>query len=274
MAQVAATYTVKPFVRKPEDIIRDLAPVHEVVDRPRPENKRVWASLVKEPEEILEEAMYEGLRRDPCLMKTWVALVDGNENQLRILQRLSDKHGVELTLIVDLMHVAEYLWDASFAFNGEGTAEAEEWVSERLLEILRGRASHVAAGIRRSATLRGLRGEKRSAADACADYLIKYAPCLRYDEYLAKGFPISTGVIEGTCRYLVKDRMDITGARWSLGGAEAVLKLRATRASGDFDEYWRFHEARERLRNHERQYAGAIPQIVPPSRRDHLWVIK
>lgn len=275
MAQVAAVYTVEPFVRKPEDIVRDLAPVHEVVQRPRPEDKRVWASLTRTPEEILEEGMYEGLRRDPCLAKTWVALVDGNENQLRILQRHSDRHGVALTLIVDLMHVADYLWDASFAFNGEGTLEAEQWVSERLLEILRGRASHVAGGIRRSATLRGLRGEKRAAADSCADYLIKYAPCLKYDEYLAKGFPISTGVIEGTCRYLVKDRMDITGARWSLDGAEAILRLRALRASGDFDAYWRFHEAREHARNHQAHYAGAVPQIATPrSGRPHLQVVR
>lgn len=273
MATVATTYTVQPFVRKPEAIIRDLAPVHEAgIKRPRPEDKRVWASLEKTPEEVLEEAMYEALQRDPCLTKTWVALVDGNETQLRILQHQSDKHGVQLTLILDFIHVAEYVWEAGFAFHGEGTPETERWVSKRLLEILKGRASHVAGGIRRSATLRGLRGEKRAAADTCADYLIKYAPCLKYDEYLAKGFPISTGVIEGTCRYLVKDRMDITGARWSLVGAEAVLKLRALRASGDFEDYWRFHEALERQRNHEAQFADATPPptIVPSAHRLRL----
>jgi hypothetical protein len=276
IATVAATYSVQPFVRKPEAIIRDLAPVYERgVQRPRPEDKRVWASLAKKPEEVIEEAMYEALRRDPCLGKTWVALVDGNEAQLRILQRLSDKHGVQLTLILDFIHVAEYVWEAAFAFNGEGTAEAQEWVSERLLEILKGRASHVAGGIRRSATLRGLRGEKRAAADACADYLIKYAPCLEYDEYLANGFPISTGVIEGTCRYLVKDRMDITGARWSLLGAEAILKLRALRASGDFGAYWQFHEQMERRRNHETLYANAtLPAIALRSPRAHLRLVK
>jgi hypothetical protein len=276
IATVAATYSVQPFVRKPEAIIRDLAPVSERgVQRPRPEDKRVWASLAKKPEEVIEEAMYEALRRDPCLGKTWVALVDGNEAQLRILQRLSDKHGVQLTLILDFIHVAEYVWEAAFAFNGEGTAEAQEWVSERLLEILKGRASHVAGGIRRSATLRRLRGEKRAAADACADYLIKYAPCLEYNEYLANGFPISTGVIEGTCRYLVKDRMDITGARWSLLGAEAILKLRALRASGDFGAYWQFHEQMERRRNHETLYANAtLPAIALRSPRAHLRLVK
>lgn len=62
--------------------------------------------------------------------------------------------------------------------------------------------------------------------------------------------PIASGVIEGACRSLVKDRMDITGSRWGLDGGEAVLKLRALRASGDLDNYLDFHFRRELQRNH------------------------
>ena len=119
--------------------------------------------------------------------------------------------------------------------------------------------------------------DDRLAVDDCAGYLLKYRPYLRYDEYFAKGFPISTGVIEGACRHLVKDRMDITGARWSLEGAEAVLKLRALRASGDFDAYWSFHEGKEHERNHQARYANAAPPAVsPPARRTsrHLRAVK
>ena len=96
--------------------------------------------------------------------------------------------------------------------------------------------------------------------------LQKYAPYLHYDRYLAAGYPIATGVIEGACRYLVRDRMELTGARWRLVGAEAVLKLRALRASGDFDAYWNFHEAREYERNHAQRYAArtAPPVSEPP----------
>ena len=65
-------------------------------------------------------------------------------------------------------------------------------------------------------------------------------------------------MIEGACRHLVKDRMDITGARWGLEGAEAVLKLRALKSNNDFDSYWRFHLTRERNRVHEARYAGGI----------------
>ena len=98
-------------------------------------------------------------------------------------------------------------------------------------------------------------------------HLLKYAPYLHYDRYLAAGWPIATGVIEGACRYLVRDRMELTGARWRLVGAEAVLKLRALRASGDFDTYWDFHEAREYERNDAQRYADATPPLVtePPS---------
>ena len=87
---------------------------------------------------------------------------------------------------------------------------------------------------------------------------------MHYAEALRDGLPIATGVIEGACRYLVKDRMDRTGARWSLTGAEAVLRLRAVRASGDFDAYWQFHLARDKERNHAVRYADAvIPDPLP-----------
>ena len=116
--------------------------------------------------------------------------------------------------------------------------------------------------MRRSATLRILGSEYRKPVDVCANYLLTYAPYLKYNHYLAQGFPIATGVIEGACRHLVKDRMEVTGARWSLNGAEAVLCLRALRSSHDFDEYWTFHEAQEYKRNHRSRYAGGI---VPPT---------
>ena len=87
---------------------------------------------------------------------------------------------------------------------------------------------------------------------------------MHYAEALRDGLPIATGVIEGACRYLVKDRMDRTGARWSITGAEAVLRLRAVRASGDFDAYWVFHLAREKERNHASRCEGAvIPDPLP-----------
>jgi hypothetical protein len=266
MATVAAVYTVAPFVRTPQQVAGNLAPVHVASpqQRLRPEAKRVWASLEKDPEQVIEQAFAEANRRDPERKKRWVALVDGDPNQLRLLQRIQRRHGVELTVVLDLIHVVEYLWKAAFVFCAEATRELEDWVSKRLLKILQGYAGNVAAGIRRSATLRGLNPAQREAADTSADYLLRYTAYLCYHEYLATGLPIATGVIEGACRHLVKDRMELTGARWSLVGAEAVLRLRALRSSGDFDDYWIFHEAQEHQRNHATLYT---PQKVPTTQK-------
>lgn len=274
MAQVASVYTIEPYQRTPEQIVNQLQPVHEAqTKRPKPHQKRVWASVEQSAEQVIGAVFEEASRRDPSGEKTWAAVVDGNKPQLDLLRSFALQYGVVLTIVLDLIHVIEYLWRASYVFNQRESPEAQQWVSERLLEILRGHSSCVAGGIRRSATLRGLKPKQREAADDCADYLLEYGPYLHYDEYLTQGLPIASGVIEGACRHLVKDRMDLTGARWGLKGAEAVLKLRSLRASGDFDEYWQFHLQMELERNHKSKYAdGRVP--VQPGPATHLQLVK
>lgn len=264
MATVAAVYTTAPFERRPTDIVHALAGNDTAARRPKPEHKRVWASLAKSADEVIVEAFEEAERRDPHYAKRWVALVDGNKHQIRVLRREAAQRGIELTIVLDIIHVIEYLWKAAHAFFAEGDPAAEKWVTERLLIVLHGRASAVAGGIRRSATRRGLTAEQRAPVDTCADYLLNNKELMHYKDYLTDGLPIATGVIEGTCRHLVKDRMDITGARWGLNGAEAVLRLRALKASGDLDAYWRFHFDRELSRNHTARYQGSVlPATIP-----------
>lgn len=278
MATVAAVYTIDTFERCAEDIIVEEAGVIDKVKRPRPEQKRVWASLDKEPEQVIADAFDEACRRDPNHEKHWIALVDGNNAQIDILKRMAKKMRVKLTIIVDIVHVIEYLWKAGRAFNPESGPELEDWVRHRLLAVLNGRSGLMAGGMRRSATLKGLDDKTREPVDKCATYLLNKSPYLHYDHYLSQGFPIATGVIEGACRHLVKDRLEITGAKWRLASAEAVLRLRALRSSKDFDEYWAFHEACEYKRNHRDFYArGVVPRTSKAhlsSNRDHLKVIK
>jgi hypothetical protein len=136
-------------------------------------------------------------------------------------------------------------------------------VKDKATEVMRSKASVVAGAVRRKATCLGLEPGARADADACADYLVAKAPYLDYANALQKGWPIATGVIEGACRYLVADRLGITGARWGLEGAEAVLKLRALRSNGDFSSYWAYHLAQEKRRVHQSRYAnGAIPRAA------------
>src|SRR2546426_367118 len=128
--------------------------------------------------------------------------------------------------------------------------------------------------MRRSATLHRLDEPARQRIDSCADYLLKYKKNMQYDQYLKMGLPIATGVIEGACRYLVQDRMDRTGARWSLNGAEAVLRLRALRTCEDFEVYWRFHEEQEYLRNHVSRYADGKVTPIRDRKKRHLKIVK
>lgn len=253
MAEVAAVYGLDPVPRTVDDILAELGGTHK--PRPRPSGKRVWASVVKDPDDVIRDAIYEALGRDETIEHTWVILIDGQDEQLRAVKRQVNATGIKPVFVLDLIHVLEYLWKAAWCLFDTGDNEAEAWVTERLRRLLEGDSSGVAAGIRRSATKRGLDAEQRKNMDKCADYLLKYRSMLKYDEFLAAGFPIATGVIEGACRHLVQDRMDITGARWGLDGAESVLRLRSLRSSGDFNDYWKFHLAQERQRNHLLRYA-------------------
>jgi hypothetical protein len=259
MSTVAAVYDVAPHIRRASDILPSPGEERPPSQRPRPRSKRVWASLERSSEQVTQDLFAEALRRDPEQRRKWVVLLDGDRHQLGRVKEAAKQAGVKITVVIDFIHVLEYLWKAAWGFFDKGDAAAESWVLERARRILDGKSSDVAAGIGRSATLRAIPAEKRIAIDECIDYLKKKRTMLRYNQYLVEGLPISTGVIEGACRHLVVDRMDITGARWSLEGAEAILRLRSLRSSGDFDDYWRFHLGREHRRLHLAKYSTAAP---------------
>lgn len=277
MAAVATVYAVGRNVRTPEDVFPPPGPRRPPPPpRPRPVDKRVWASVEQEVEVVVTEMFLEAESRDPDHRLDWVVVVDGNEHQLRLVKQAARDFGVNVTTIVDVIHVLEYVWAAGLALHEEDKSGLESWVLERMLQILSGRAPLVAAGMRRSATRRNLLQQRRHAIDKAADYLLGYKRFLRYDDYLARGYPIASGVIEGACRHLVNIRMNRSGARWSLRGAEAILRLRSLVKSGDFDDYWTFHEARERERNHLDAYADRrLPQVQTPlGTRSNLRLVK
>lgn len=270
MAIVATVYDVAPFVRTPLDVVDGLFPVDDSTAmpprrkrkqrkaRPRPRSKRVWASLARQPEEVMAEAFAEAAARDPQRRRPWVVLVDGEQHQLRLVRRFEKQY--QFQIVLDFFHVLQRLWAAGRALCPEEKWQQHNYVRTRAQRVLSGWASQVAGGMRAAATHRNLGKKDREPVDDACDYLVKYRRYLPYGDCLEAGLPIATGVIEGTCRSLLVHRMDRSGARWSLSGAEAVLKLRALVQSGDFDEYWKFHEACEQERNHASRYAeGEIP---------------
>jgi hypothetical protein len=247
MATVATVFTRAPWVRTPQQVIESLFPTARPASGdpppPRPENKRVWASLLKGKTAVIQEVAEEMDRRDPLRSMTRLALTDGERAlQIRVDQKLN------VTLILDLMHVLEKLWKAAYCFHAEGSLEADLWVIDRTLRILFGEAGQVVKGIRQSVTKRGLSGPKRKTLNAVANYLYRNRARMRYHEYLANGWPIASGPVEGACKNLIKDRMERSGMRWTEQMAEALVQLRAIYLSGDFDRYWDFHIKQDQRR--------------------------
>src|SRR5665648_562545 len=183
-----------------------------------------------------------------------------NNHQISRIHAEARARDIDVNVVCDFVHVIEYLWKAAWSFHTEGDPAAELWVRRHASHLLAGDATKVAGQIRRAATTKHLDPGQRKGADQAASYLTNkhHAGLLDYPTALSNGWPIATGVIEGACRHLVKDRMDITGARWGLPGAEAILKLRALLSNSDFDSYWDYHLARERHRNHDLRYANGV----------------
>ena len=205
---------------------------------------------------MIAAAFSQAEARDRQHQRTWVVLVDGAEHQLDLIRAEAARRGIIIHIVIDLIHVLEYIWKAAWSLHAAGDPAAEDWVAVKALAVLAGDSARAAAEITAEADAAGLTAAQRAGADACVRYLTSKHEYLRYDQALAAGWPIATGVIEGACRHLIGDRLDITGARWGLQGAEAVLTLRAVISNGDFDEYWRFHLARE----HQRLYPGTTTQ--------------
>ncbi|MFF4830147.1 ISKra4 family transposase [Streptomyces sp. NPDC001312] len=253
MATVACVFDTRPAPRRPHDVIHP--PGGRSGERParpgpRAENKWCTASLVRPPEQVIADAFDQAEARDPKHLRPWVVLVDGARHQLDLIAAETGRRGVTVHVLLDFVHVAEYVWAAAHAFHKPGTAEAEAWAADHLTAILAGHAARAAHDMTAQAEREHLSAARRQVVDVCERYLTGHLDQLHYDTALGNGWPIATGAVEGACRHLIADRLDITGARWGLPGAEAVLRLRAVVSNGDLDPYWRYHAAHE----HERLY--------------------
>lgn len=246
MATVGTVFTQKPNRRSPESVVASLFAQGPKRKRRyfKPEQKRVWASLLAGKAAFLLQVSQEMLRRDPDHQKTWIAVTDGE----RALQRQVLAALPGILLILDLLHVLEKLWTVSYVFHPEGSEEASDFVRARILRILRGEVSQVIKGLRQMATKHRLQGQKRKTVREVTAYYYRNRSYMRYDFYLRQGYPIASGSVEGACKNLVKDRMERSGMRWTPPMAEAVLQLRAAYLSDDFEEYWDFHVQEDQKR--------------------------
>jgi hypothetical protein len=259
MAVVGAVYTIDPCVRSPEEVaaslFRDPDDDPLLAERPLPQHKHLWASLPQDQDGAVVSATdgtfgwlaQEVTQRHPGAHKPTVLLMDGQKSLWETAERDLPRDGT--VEILDLLHATPRIWDAAHLFYPRDSDQALDFVYDRVLRILQGDVRSVVSGLRQMGTKRKFRGKKRDRLAKLCGYLHNNAHRMRYDTYLALGYPIASGVIEGACRHFVKDRMERSGMRWTLESAQAMLDVRSTYLNGDWATFitYRIEQETQRL---------------------------
>jgi hypothetical protein len=241
MSYVGAVYSIDRFVRTADEVIDELQRRQRAADRPKPCHKRVWVEMtqvlegdtINGKEMLFASLANEAGERDRGGRKRLVCLLDGE----KALWEWYREYLPEAVGILDLFHVLEKLWLAAYCFHAEGSKAAEVFVTERLRMLLEGNVGRLIGGLRQMRTKQRLTGSKAKTLGSVIGYLHNNQDHMHYDEYLAAGYPIGSGVAEGACRHVVKDRMERSGMRWTVEGAQAMLHLRTIYLNGDWDDF-------------------------------------
>lgn len=247
-AVVTTVYTIKIAPRTPEEVVANFfelpqdpqppAPAH-----PKPQNKHIWATLDGK-ETALSRLSLQVARRQGDHIQYKVALCDGCEAlQSRFAAQFSD-----FSLVLDFIHASEYLWDVANRLLGETHPDRLDWMADQTLRILSGQTQQVIADFRHMAQKNKTKTVLREQLDKTANYFERNLPFMDYPTYLANGWPIASGVIEGACRHFVKDRCELSGMRWNQTGAENLLRLRAVAENDDWDAYHNYRKQQRHIR--------------------------
>ncbi len=215
---------------------------------------------------MIGKAFDEADRRDPHRVRQRVFLVDGNKQQITAIQDHAKARGLKVPVLIDFIHVSGYLGKAAAALHPGDPVLAGQWADGQRLRVLHGRAKAVAATLASVAAKTRANPRTRhldlTDMDKAVTYLTNNQAHMRYDKALAAGWPIATGMIEGSCRFVIEDRFGITGARWSPDGAEDILKIRAVVVNGDLDDYMNYYKTRYLNEIHLARYDPAsIPDL-------------
>jgi hypothetical protein len=239
MAYLGVVYSVDSFVRRPDQVLDEVQRTEKHEDRPQPQHKRFRVEMndIRDNQvsfgqpKLFDWLAREVRARDPKEEKTIVCLMDGQKS-FWYWKRQCLKRAVG---ILDMYHVLERLWKAAHCFHAESSVEAEEFVHKYLGMMLDGNVGCVVGVFRRFATT--LRGTKKKELELIIQFFHRYKKYMRYDEYIKAGYPIGSGVIEGGCRHVVRDRMELSGMRWNVAGAQAMLRLRTTNIAGEWKPF-------------------------------------
>jgi hypothetical protein len=244
MAYVGAVYSIAPWKRCAQDILDEVQRQATAQTRPAPCNKRLWAEMTliaegrvdRGTERLFDQLEHEAASRDPRGVKKWAVLLDGE----RSLWELKKKRLPNALGILDLYHVTEKLWKASYCYHPESSQGAEDFVTRYLRMLLEGKVGSVIGVFRRFLKQQKSRRGKTTGLKKALDYFVANRTAMRYDEYLEAGYPIGSGVVEGACRHVVKDRLEGTGMRWETEGAQHILDLRTTYLNNEWSVFTKY----------------------------------
>jgi len=244
MACVGGVYTIEPFVRTAQDVVNEVLRHEKQTERPRPKDKRLRAELtqryegeeIKGTEFIFPWFNQEITKRNPKGRLPVVCVMDGERKLWRILKSVF----TGVVCILDIYHVLERLWTVAYCFYPESSPEAQKFVLTRLERLLEGKVGYVIGGIKQMGVKNKLSKSKQKKLHAAITYLENNRDFMKYDEYLSAGYPIGSGVVEGACRHVVKDRMEQTGMHWRIPGAQSILHLRALYLNGDWETFQQY----------------------------------
>ncbi len=258
MALLGGIYSIEPYRRTPEEVLEALFADPRTrreksgPGRPKPLHKQVRACLARDEHDttapqtaaVFDWIARENAQRNPGQLKPTVVLIDGEDSLWRAAWEAIP--GEEVTEILDILHVAGYVWEAADLLSGSDSDRARAWAKTQLGAILEGHVGEVIARLRLQVQQQS--GEARKRLDSICTYLSNNSHRMAYDACLAEGFPIATGVIEGACRHLVKDRMERSGMRWTVRGAQAMLQLRSVALSQLWEPFMDFRICSELTR--------------------------
>ncbi len=257
-AIVTTVYTIAPHPRTPEAVVASFfhqddaaEPKQEASSPPSPQNKHVWATLEGKDAALTRLTQQVEVRKGDHIQEK-VALTDGDP----ALQQRVETYFPDFELILDFIHSNEYLWEVANSLFGETDERRTQWVADQTLLMLSGKTEQIIADFRTLAEAPQRTKTQREKLTKTANYFERNLPHMHYQTYLARGWPIASGVIEGACRHFVKDRFELSGMRWTQEGAEHLFCLRAVAENGDWEAYHLFR----RRQRHERLYSLPFPE--------------
>jgi len=259
-AIVTSVYSIEPSPRTPEQVVASYYDQISLSNPSQPQNKHLWATLDGKAA-ALSRLSTQVQPRAGQHIRYKIALCDGCPSlQARLTQYFPD-----FIQILDFIHANEYLWKVANALFGETDERRLAWMKQHTLQLLSGKTRRLIAEFRRLAKQPKTRKSTRTQLLATAKYFERNLPFMDYPTYLAHGWPIASGVIEGACRHLVKDRCELSGMRWSQRGAENLLRLRAVAENNDWDQYHAYRKQQRHLRLY-----GSLPLDPQPTERQSL----